>query len=179
MAFTHKQQQAFTLIELLITMALFAVLAAFAIPSYQQMVQNTQIKSAADSILNGLQVARAEAVKRNTDVQFEFRTGSAWTVCISPAGGGSCPSTDGTSTIQSRVENDGSSSNVTINASAAGPYVFDGLGLLTSGAVTFSVDNSALSAADSRDLNVVVSAGGAVRSCDPALDSSGTDPRKC
>lgn len=172
-------QRGFTVTELLITVAVFGILGAFAIPSYQQMVQNSQIKSATNSIVNGLQIARAEAVKRNTDVQLEFRANSAWTVCLSPAGGGSCPTTDDASTIQSRLEKDGSSSNVTVAADAAGPYVFDGMGLLTSGAVTFDIDNTALSSADSRNLKVVVGAGGSVKSCDPALDPSGTDPRRC
>lgn len=160
-------------------LAIFVVLGAFAVPSYQQMIQNTQIKSATDSIVNGLQVARAEAVKRNTEVQFQFRTGSAWTVCITPAGGGACPTTDDATTIESRTQKDGSSSNVTLTANTVGPYIFDGLGLLTSGAATFDIDNTALSAADSRNLRVVVGAGGAVKSCDPALDPAGNDPRKC
>lgn len=175
----HNKQHGFTLTELLITVAVFGILGAFAVPSFLQMVQNSQIKTASDSILTGLQVARAEAVKRNTEVQFDLLAGSAWTVCISPAGGGSCPVPDDATTVQSRLESDGSSSNVTVAADVAGPYIFDGLGLLTTGAVDFSIDNSALSAADSRDLRVEVGAGGAARSCDPALDPTGNDPRKC
>lgn len=161
--------------------ALFSVLASFAIPSYQRMIQNTQIRTATDSILTGLQIARAEAVARNTKVQFDFRTGSAWTVCTTPAGNGSCPTTDDATTVQSRGASDGSSANVTINTNGNnGPYVFTSLGGLDpAGALTIDIDNTALSSGASRNLRVSVGAGGLARSCDPALDASGTDPRRC
>ena len=50
-----------------------------------------------------------------------------------------------------------------------------------SGLVTIGVDvdTSVLSAAESRELLVVIGVGGSVRMCDPALDTAGTDPRRC
>ncbi len=164
-----KTQFGFTLVELMITIALFGILASFAIPSYQNMIENARVRTATGSILTGLQIARAEAITRNTNVQLDFRAGSAWTVCISPVGGGNCPA--GTTNIQSRSANEGSSSSVTINNNLKeGPYVFDNFGGLDSPAapITFDIGNSAL--AGSRDLRVIVSAGGTTRSCDPALD---------
>lgn len=174
--FSCKKQIGFTLIELIVTVALFAVLASFAIPSYQNMVQNTQIRTATDSVLAGMQLARAEAVKRNTNVQFALVGGdSGWTVCVSPAGAGACPG--GASTIQSRS---GSSPTVTAGPNN-GPYVFNSFGLLTSpaGGAAITIDNTALSAAESRELDVRVAAGGSVRSCDPYTGLTATDPRKC
>ncbi len=173
----NSLQSGFTLIELMIVITLFAVLASFAIPSYQQMIQNTMIRTATDSIVAGFQIARAEAVKRNARVQFDFRTGSAWTVCLQPAGGGVCPA--GTN-IQSRSSSDGSSANVTITASNGGPYVFNGFGVMIAptAALTIGVNSNA-GTTSNRNLRIVVGAGGAVRSCDPALDVAGTDPRRC
>jgi type IV fimbrial biogenesis protein FimT len=173
----RSRQLGFTLIELVIVVAMFAILAAFAVPSYQQMIQNSQIRTATDSIVSGLQIARAEAVKRNTDVQFDFKTDSAWAVCVTPAGGGNCPATGN---IQSRSVGEGSSSNVTINVNGTNsPYVFNGFGIMTSptSALQIDIGNSALGS--SRDLRVVVGTGGATKSCDPALDSAGSDPRRC
>lgn len=180
---TNTKQIGFTLIELLVTIALFSVLATFAIPSYQNMIENGKVRTVTNSILTGLQIARAEAVKRNTKVQFDFRTGSAWTVCVAPAAPGSCPSTDDATTIQSRGVGQGGTGHVTITetaggAAASGPYVFNGFGGMTSPAtaMTINVGNSAL--AGSRDLRVVVGVGGSVKSCDPALTDA-DDPRRC
>lgn len=177
----YKIQSGFTIIEISITLALLIILASFAVPSYQQMMQNSRVRTATDSILTGLQIARAEAVKRNTNVQFNFRGSnvSDWTVCLTPSGGGACPTTDNATTIESRKNSEGSSANVTVTTSDAGPYVFNGYGVMVSptAALTIDIGNSALSG--SRDLRILVGAGGATRSCDPALDSSGTDPRRC
>ncbi|HSR01922.1 MAG TPA: GspH/FimT family pseudopilin [Methylophilaceae bacterium] len=173
----YDKQSGFSLVELVIVIAIFGILASFAVPSYQQMIENSKIKTATDSILSGFQIARAEAVKRNINVQLEFGAGSAWTVCVSPAGGGSCTAAN---TIQSRKSSEGSSSDVTVVASVAGPYVFNGFGILTSpGGATIDIDNAALSSAKSRNLRVIAGASGAIKSCDPSLDPSGSDPRRC
>lgn len=163
----HSYTSGFSLVELLIALAIFVVLSAFAVPAYNEMTQNSMIRTATDSIVTGLQTARAEAVKRNEQVQFNFVTGSEWAVSVV---------SDGT-VVGTRKQTDGSSTNITVATNAAGPYVFDGMGLLTTGALTVDVGNSALTG--TRDLRVVVGAGGAIRSCDPALDSGGDDPRKC
>lgn len=173
----NQMESGFTLIELMIVVTLFTVLASFAIPSYQQMIQNTMIRTATDSIVAGFQIARAEAVKRNARVQLDFRAGSAWTVCMQPAGGGSCPV--GTN-IQSRSSSDGSSSSVTIAASNGGPYVFNGFGIMIAPATALTIGvNSNAGTSNNRNLRIVVGAGGSVKSCDPALDVAGTDPRRC
>ena len=169
----------FSLVELTIVSAIFIILAALALPSYNQMIQNNRIKSATDSIYNGVQVARAAAVSRNESIQFELRgTNSAWTVCVKPVAG-ACPNPDNTSTIQSRSLGDGSSADISVVPSVAGPYVFNGLGQLAPAPIIFDVDNTAIPTSESRNLRVLVGAGGSVKTCDPGLSPTGSDPRRC
>lgn len=172
-------QFGFSLIELMIVIVLFGILAAFAIPSYREMIQNSQIKSAAEGVAAGFQIARGEAVSRNTPVQLELGGGnsSAWNVCPEPTPAGACAAA---SVIERRLESEGSSNTITATPSRAGPYVFNGFGVMTSpaGALTIAVDSTDASI-NSRELRVVIGVGGAVRTCDPALDVSGTDPRRC
>jgi type IV fimbrial biogenesis protein FimT len=179
----HSKQIGFSLIEVMIVVALFAVLATFAIPSYQQMIQNSMIKTATDSIVTGFQIARGEAVKRNTFVQLELGggNGTAWNVCVKPT---PAPTTVEACTdagmIQTRLASEGSSDKITTVRSHNGPYVFNGFGVMTNptGGLTIAVDTTETSVSG-RALQIVIGAGGAVRSCDPALDASGTDPRRC
>jgi len=60
----------FSLVELLIVIALLAIVAGFAIPNMRQMIINSRIKTATNSIVEALHMARSEAIARNTAIQF-------------------------------------------------------------------------------------------------------------
>ena len=62
------RQQGFTIIELMITVALIAVLAAVGIPSFQTMVASNRVISSINEFHAGLRLARMEAVKRGDSV---------------------------------------------------------------------------------------------------------------
>lgn len=186
---SDSRQQGFSLIELMIGIVILGIVLVLGVPSYMAWIQNARIRNAAESIQNGLQVARAEAVRRNASVQFDLRgTASAWTVCMAPAAPGSCPDPDDATTIQSRSKKEGSSADITVAASDAGPFVFNNFGALISPVpaaadslvrIAVDVNTSVLSAAESRDLSVVIGVGGNVRMCDSSLDPAGDDPRRC
>ncbi|MGI9281388.1 MAG: GspH/FimT family pseudopilin [Endozoicomonas sp.] len=59
----------FTLIELMITVAILAILASIAYPSFDTSIQNSRITSQTNRILGALQFARSEASARNTDIR--------------------------------------------------------------------------------------------------------------
>ncbi len=61
-------QRGFTIIELMIGIALLAVMATVAIPAFVGLVQNNQTITTANSFLDALSIARSEAVKRNQRV---------------------------------------------------------------------------------------------------------------
>jgi len=173
-----QRTHGFTLIELMITVAVLGILILLGLPSYKQWMQNTQIRNATESILNGLQLARAEAVKRNTAVQFTLGAGTDWTVSVVSGG----------AVVQSRKSQEGSA-NVTLTVSPAGAQTvtFGSLGRVVPNAdgsisleqIDVDVPTTILPANKSRDLRLTIGAGGQIRMCDPDPGIQTGDPRKC
>lgn len=174
-ALPKNKPRGFTLIEVMVAIAIIAISMVLGIPSYRAWVQNTQIRNAAESIQNGMQRARAEAVKRNANVAFTLGANSSWTVRVVNTG----------EQVDARNSNEGSN-NVTVAATPGGAttLTFNNFGARVANAdgsaplTQIDMDSSLLSAADSRDLRVTVGIGGNVRMCDPNL-APGSSPRAC
>jgi len=62
----------FTLMELMVAVAIIGILAALAAPSFNKMLDRNRLKGAAEGLFNDLQLARTEAIKRNQDVDVTF-----------------------------------------------------------------------------------------------------------
>jgi type IV fimbrial biogenesis protein FimT len=65
-------QLGLNLIEVMISLVVLSVLIGLGAPGFAEWLQNQQIRAAAEATLNGLQVARGEAVRRNTPVRFQL-----------------------------------------------------------------------------------------------------------
>ncbi|MDP3843384.1 MAG: GspH/FimT family pseudopilin [Oxalobacteraceae bacterium] len=63
-----NRSHGFTLVELLVTIAVLGILMAIALPNYQQFILNTRMTTQANEFLTMLNLTRSEAVKRNTRV---------------------------------------------------------------------------------------------------------------
>lgn len=64
----QRRARGFTLLEMLVVMAIAAVLAGIAIPSLAGMMNSIKLSSASNSFLSYLHLARSEAIKRNSRV---------------------------------------------------------------------------------------------------------------
>lgn len=67
-----SRQRGVTITEIMVSVAVLAVILTIGIPSVSMWMQNTQIRSTAESVLTGLQLARAEAVRQNIRTRFQF-----------------------------------------------------------------------------------------------------------
>ncbi|MFZ5465010.1 MAG: GspH/FimT family pseudopilin [Pseudomonadota bacterium] len=195
------QRAGFTLIELMITLVVAGLLLLLGVPSLSEWLLNGQIRTSAESILAGLQLARNEAVRRNAVVRFQLVTdltngcalsdqGGSWIVSLDDPTGNcnNAPSdTNAPRIIQLRAAAEGGTA-VTVaaqnSAGAAATMVsFNGLGRVASGAASISrididLPASVLPADRSRNLRILVTTGGQVRMCDPTV-SNATDVRFC
>ncbi len=64
----------FTLVELIITIAIVAILAAIALPSFREFNIRMQVSQLTNDLVHDLNMARAESVKRGRDVVVEANT---------------------------------------------------------------------------------------------------------
>lgn len=67
-----KANEGFTLIELIITIALIGIIAGFAIPQFGNMIDRNRVVSTTNSVVGLLNFARSEAIRRNVRVQVDF-----------------------------------------------------------------------------------------------------------
>jgi type IV fimbrial biogenesis protein FimT len=185
---TIPKSSGVTLIEMMIVLAIFAITLTFGVSSYRTWVQNTQIRNAAESIQNGIQRARAEAVKCNADVAFILGPATSWRVVhAKDCGDVSASGVAAGTTLESRSSGEGSK-NVTVSAAVdkdgnnATTITFSSLGTVADPATALAqIDlTSSVASADLRNLRIAIGLGGNARVCDPNLDpATSTDPRRC
>lgn len=198
-------QRGFSLIELVVGMGITALLIMIAAPNLREWIQNNQLRGAAESIQSGLQLARAEAVRRNTLVRFQFTTttdnncalstaGPNWLVSLgneaaaspgNPASHCGDPPSDTVApfTLKLGAAAEGAA-NAVIAADQA-VVAFNGWGRATV-PVTINISNPVggnclvVTGGTMRCLRVTVSATGQIRICDPYITmTQPTDPGAC
>lgn len=188
---TRSRTSGFTLVEMMITLAIAALLLVLAMPGYSLWIADGQIRNAAESIASGLRYAQAEAVRRNAQVQFVLdpTTGT---------GGWSAQLVSDGSTLQVGSFREGADKTAfvtldTANAGAPTTVTFTGLGVINATNADGSAPlaqvqiTSSTGVAGARNLNVLVGGGTAasptqagragVKICDPKWPPA--DPKGC
>jgi len=191
------RQLGFTIVELMVGIVVLAILLAIGGPSFATWLQNSQIRNMSEGLKDGLQLARAEAVRRNALVRFELvdsltascaltKSGANWIVSMDGAVG-KCNSTNmadaaapaAPRVIQSRPAGDGSR-NAEVSSTDAS-VIFNGLGRMVSPAADVAIDVSnpgggscLKDSGQMRCLRVVVGVGGQVKMCDARSSFTGT-----
>ncbi|SMC21123.1 type IV fimbrial biogenesis protein FimT [Andreprevotia lacus DSM 23236] len=196
-----RHTRGFTMVELAIAIAILGLLFAFAAPSVSTMIRNTQIRNAAESIQNGLQLARTAALRQNRNVSFWLvsstdpknldsscttsATGPSWMVSVNdPTGKCDITVSDSTDpmTVDKHAAGEGSLNTVLTSqpTSGADRVTFNGLGQRISGSNQYTQINIALNNAssDDRPMRIEIGTGGLIRMCDPSVTAS-TDSRRC
>lgn len=74
-----KGMRGFTLVELMITIALLGVVATIAVPNFVQFIRNNQVQAKADELKTFLQYARGQAVMTRKTYEVDTTT-AAWEV---------------------------------------------------------------------------------------------------
>lgn len=64
----HLRTKGFSLVEMMVVIAVMGILAAIATPAFRDMIQNQRVRNAAAELHSSLALARSEALKRNTSV---------------------------------------------------------------------------------------------------------------
>ncbi len=63
-----RRPSGFTLVELMVTVAVLAVVAAIAYPTFTSIINSNRLAGAANDLLGDLQYARSEAIRRNAHI---------------------------------------------------------------------------------------------------------------
>jgi type IV fimbrial biogenesis protein FimT len=196
-------QRGFTLIELMIGLTIVAIVLFVAVPMFTIFLQNQQIKNAAQTVMTGLSSARAEAIRRNQAVRFQFvsdltagcalsTSSLAWVVSLAdPAGNCEAePGDMGTAAqiIEKRSATEGTR-NVAIATTGGTTATFSGLGRLTGAGITQIDFSNATGTCEHlstsgkmRCMRVTITPGGEARMCDPKLAAPAppaVEPRAC
>ncbi|WP_188093648.1 GspH/FimT family pseudopilin [Marinobacter salinexigens] len=139
----HKSNRGFTLIELMVVIALIAIIAGFAVPQMGRLIENNRVVSTTNSVVGMLNYSRSEAIRRGALVKV---TASANTLTSTLSGDGTVLR------VMEPAEGGTTISNGTLDFRANG---------LASAAVTFTVCSG-----DAEGRQVGVTVGGRISTTD-------------
>ncbi|PCJ93919.1 MAG: hypothetical protein COA46_00590 [Porticoccaceae bacterium] len=126
-------QKGFTLIELMVTLAVLVVTLSIGVPNFSIWIKNNRINESTRTLTSALQLARSEAVSRQSVIT--INSGGNWTngltIYTDTTPGGNTPITAGDTLIK---DLDFSMNGITVNSDDVNDFVsFTSSGLLNEG----------------------------------------------
>lgn len=175
-------ERGFTLIEVIVVVALIAILLSMAVPGLAAFQRNSELRATASGFLAAVQSARAEAMKRGVDTYMvpasNNNWANGWTVYADVDRSQSLTGNDvvimQTGPIALKTKVASNATEASEFAGGAGKFIrFNGGGFplamdgsFRGGAIEFNVTGS------TERRRVVLNAVGRTRLCDPAKDTS-------
>jgi type IV fimbrial biogenesis protein FimT len=169
----EKSIRGMTLLEVMITLSIIAIVAAVTIPSFSDFILNQRAKGAAEALVAALQNAKAESVKTNSEISIVFKPGttnaahssSSWCYGMTIPSSTSCDCSASPSDCATGSVVDGDSfKDVTINFNSSDKRTIEpirgGAANATQGTVIFDAGNN-------KKLGVTLSTIGRIRMCLP------------
>ena len=176
-----RHSSGFTLIELMVALAIFGLLLMLAGPMYGRFMANHQIRNATDAMLNGVQQAQGAAVKGNTLARLliDTTTGTGGYNVYQTIDG-----VESATPVQVFSVKDGAPNATFATTPAdARQVTFDGFGRIVpnvDASATLTCIKVTHPVSGTRQLNVAISSTGlgvATKLCDPAVAAG--DPLSC
>jgi type IV fimbrial biogenesis protein FimT len=198
---SRRRYRGVTVTELVVGMALIAILFGLGAPAMGTYLQNSKLASAAAGYFAGIQLARTEAIRRNVRTEFVLTDDPVSTAnlanVVAPAVAGRnwivrAASAPGFAAVEVKAgaEGDGSSgASIVATGSATLPAVFDGRiafngfgGTADSASYAINITNPAAGTCAAlggpiRCRRITITPGGQILSCDPAAPAG--DSRAC
>lgn len=160
-----SRQRGFTLVELMVTLAVFVILAMVAIPALSQLVDQRRLTGAADAIHAQILFARTEAIKRSEPVFFEIEDDAAggWRTSVTRI--------PGSADLDYVIESGDFRNRISLAATSEDVFGFDpvrGIKIDAAGATLNAPTQMSISLDANRRLLVQVNPIGRVRICTEA-----------
>lgn len=188
---THSAK-GFSLVELVIALAIMGVLLALGLPAFKTYIENTRLRNAAEVFLSVMESAKGAAAAQNSQVEVILTANSDVASLLTAEGstsgaGWMVRTADRARYIEGKslIEGGQAGQATVVVAGTVGGVTFTPFGGTTlAAAATFAFTNpsggacvSAVPPGPMRCLNVLVSPTGRIKLCDPAAVS--TDTRAC
>lgn len=193
-----RRERGFNLAEAMVALAVLAILTSIAVPGMADFVRGWQVRGLAESMRDGLQKARMEAMRRNQPMTFwmvspattsspdascqRSSASGAWVVSVDDPSG-SCNSAPSATENPRLFEKYGPGrtavtvAGVATDGSAADAVAFNAFGQAVTDAGRLACIDLSHTEGKVRELRVEITASGSIRLCDRSV--AAPDVRAC